>query len=544
MASVALPVVAFTLAASIPRIGVAQSRATPAVNAGRRLTLAEALALATKSSETIEIAKAGVLRARGQQFQAKSAQLPQLTASGNYQKTLQNQFNALSERASRGTANSGSTTTDTSASVASNPLTVLFASKYTTTLQVVGTQSLYSGGRNRANIRAAAAGKESADIGVLSAGAQVTLDVTEAYYDAVLSDNLVNIAESSLVQTERTLRQVQLTKQVGSTSEFELIRARVTRDNQRPQYLQARTSRDLAYLHLKQLLELPLDEPLSLVDDVESVADANAAAAQPAAATPTSLEVNVAEVIATDPRVKQAVDAVVSTSDTTAGVRAPVRQASFAVEVAQQQLKASRASRKPTLGLTSTYQRLAYPANGIPKSLGDFYPNWTVGLGVSFPFFTGGRVKGEEMAAQAGVIEAQQRLQQAKEGATLDARQSVATLQEAQEAYNASLGTSEQASRAYDIADVRYREGISTQIELSDSRVQLQQAQANRARAARDLQVARIRLKLLRDLPLNGASGSAGSATTGTGAASTGAPSTGTTQRTGTSGAPTQTGTP
>ena len=62
----------------------------------------------------------------------------------------------------------------------------------------------------------------------------------------------------------------------------------------------------------------------------------------------------------------------------------------------------------------------------------------------------------------------------------------------------------EQAQRAYAIAEVRYREGISTQTELSDARLLLQQAEANRAQAARDLQVARVRSALLRDLPFGG----------------------------------------
>ncbi|MEP6778655.1 MAG: TolC family protein [Gemmatimonadaceae bacterium] len=523
-ASVALPAFVFALLAAAQPLS-AQARAATTSTSSRRLTLAEALDLASHSSESIEIAKAGLLRAKGQQYQARSASLPQLSASGNYQKTLQNQFAALSERAAKGNSGSSGGGSDTSSSsLASNPLTTIFASKYTTTLSVTGTQSLYSGGRNKANVRVANAGRESAEIGVMSAGAQVTLDVTEAYYDAVLSDNLVAIAESTLLQTERTLRQVSLTQSVGSTSEFELIRARVTRDNQRPQFLQARTSRDLAYLHLKQLLDLPLDQNLALVDDIETASDTREASTRTTPVTPTSLQVTTEEVTATDPLVKQLVDSVVASSDTGSVSRAPVRQATAAVEAAKQQLKASRASRLPTIGLSSTYQRLAYPINGIPKSIGDFYPNWTLGLGVSFPFFTGGRVKGELMAAEAGVIEAQQRLQQAKEGATLDARQSIAQLQEAQEAWVASLGTSEQANRAYSIAEVRYREGISTQVELSESRVQLQQAQANRSRAARDLQVARVRLKLLRDLPLGGAAtGSAASGASTSSAATAGA---------------------
>lgn len=526
-------------ARSVDAQQTAQPVAATTAEGGRRLTLIEALALATRANESVELAKAGVLRARGQQYQAKSASMPQLSANLNYQKTLQNQFEALSKKSAPATPDTGSSGGE---SLADNPLTRIFASPYTTTFSITGSQNLYSGGRNTANARAANAGRQSAEIGVVSAGAQMTLDVTQAYYDAVLSDNLVAIAESALVQTERTLRATALGQQVGSTSEFDLIRARVARDNQRPPYLQARTSRDLSYVRLKQLLDVPIDERFALVDDIEQQEGfANTAQRTPAPVSQ-ALVVNPAELTAIDPRVTLAVNTVVSASDTTAAARASVRQANAAVEAAQQQLKATKAGRLPNVGLTSTYQRLAYPADGIPKSLGDFFPNWTVGLGVSFPFFTGGRVKGETMAAEAGVAEAQQRLQLAKESAMLDARQSVAQLLEAEEAWQASVGTTEQAARAYSIAEVRFREGISTQIELSESRVQMQQAQANRARAARDLQVARVRLKLLRDLPVGG--GGAGAALMGTsGAGATGGAAQSGSQRSGQAGASSPTGT-
>lgn len=57
------------------------------------------------------------------------------------------------------------------------------------------------------------------------------------------------------------------------------------------------------------------------------------------------------------------------------------------------------------------------------------------------------------------------------------------------------------------LPQVRFQEGISTQIELSDSRLQLEQAQVNRALALRDVQVARARLALLEDLPLGTGTG-------------------------------------
>jgi outer membrane protein len=117
--------------------------------------------------------------------------------------------------------------------------------------------------------------------------------------------------------------------------------------------------------------------------------------------------------------------------------------------------------------------------------------------------FTGGRIAGEVAAARANLSQAQLRLQQSRELAEVDLRNALIQLEAAQAGWQASAGTVEQASHAYQIADLRYREGISTQTELLDSRIQLEQAQASRARAARDLQVAKIRLALLPALPLS-----------------------------------------
>lgn len=507
-----------TLAATLlvaPRSSLqAQTPANAPTSGAMPLTLAEALRLATGASETIGLAQAGAQRANGAQYQARSALMPQLSTSLNWSKTLQNQFQAISRKSSSGN-NSGGTGGDTT--TAENPLTKIFASPYTTTFAITGSLPLFTGGKATANIRAANLGRESAEIGIASARAAVQLDVTQAYYDAVLADRLVQIAESSLVQSERTLRQVQLTRSVGSASEFELIRARVTRDNQRPGWLQSRTNRDLAYVRLHQLLNLPLDRPLALTDGIVEAAAPTATTAP--AAPITTVNVAPADVLTIDPSVRAEVTRVLATTDTGATVRAPVRQAMKSVAQAEQQLRATKAQRLPTITATTNYQRLAYPNNGVPASFGDFFPNWTAGFGVSFPFFTGGRVHGDLLAAEASVKEAKLRLQQAQEGASLDARQSVAQLEQAEAAWQASVGTAEQATRSYDIAEVRFREGISTQIELSETRVQLQQALANRAKAARDLQVARVRLQLLRDLPLS--SGGAQSASP-SGAQSTG----------------------
>ena len=89
-------------------------------------------------------------------------------------------------------------------------------------------------------------------------------------------------------------------------------------------------------------------------------------------------------------------------------------------------------------------------------------------------------------------------------------------LQEAEDNAQATESVVEQAERAYEIAELRFKEGLSTQTELQDVRIQLEAARANRASAFRDLQVARLRLALLPYLPIGTADPSivnAGSAT-------------------------------
>ena len=118
------------------------------------------------------------------------------------------------------------------------------------------------------------------------------------------------------------------------------------------------------------------------------------------------------------------------------------------------------------------------------------------------PLLTGGRLQAEERIAQADLDQSRAQREQVEELAALDTRSAWAELIAAQAAWEASSGTVEEAARAYEIANVRFTAGVSTQLELTDARLLLQQSEANRAQAARDLQVARARLALLPNLPL------------------------------------------
>ncbi|MCU0622462.1 MAG: TolC family protein [Gemmatimonadaceae bacterium] len=508
------------MAAFAPTSG-AQTPAAPATT--RALSLDDALALATRTSEALAIAQSAVRRADGQFLQARSQLLPQVNGTLNYQRQLQNQFAAIAALEARrnpppagGGSGGGSGSGSTDNSQAS--LFRVFASPNNVIAGVTASQTVFAAGRVTAGTAAASAARRAAELGLTSAAAQVKYDVAQAYFDAAVADQLLAIADSSLGQAERALKQTTLARQVGTSAEFDLLRARVARDNLRPQVYSALTQREGAFNRLKALLNLPLDQPLALstpVTEPDTAALVQAVAADLAAMRQSSSAVTLMPI-----------------GDTSTTARLAVRQSGENVTAQRHLLSAARASRFPAIQVSTNYQRFAYP-DDQGRGWTDYFPNWTVSAGLSVPLFTGRRLQGDIEVARANLIDAEQRFQQAREGASIESRQAVNELRQAQASYLSSLGTDEQAARAYRIAEVRYAEGVSTQLELIESRNQLAQARANRVTAARTLALAQLKLQLLKDLPLGagagqmaapgGAMGAPGQAPGGAGAGGAGA---------------------
>jgi outer membrane protein TolC len=466
-----------------------------AVGATVRLSLDDALRLAEAQSPQIEVARSNVVRATGQRYQVRSQFFPQLNATAGYNKTLESQFSSFSASPApvdttpklqalctpnipanatpdqRLAALAQSSSCQSSTSGGFDLSKTSFGAKNQWTLGLNFSQNVYTGGRITAQADASNAQLSSANIEVSAQRAQSALDVTSAYYDAALADQIVAIADSSVAQTEVVLAQTRVARQVGNAAEYDLLRAQVTHDNQLPAAIQARSNREVAYLRLKQLLNMPLDNVVQLTTQIETPQGPNL----PSIAS--------------------------TTVDTSVSGRAPVRELDEAVRASEAQIKVARAERIPTLAIVSAFQRLYFPQQLVPSS--NFgVNNWTIGLQTSFPILDGGRIKGDQLIAEAGVKQARAQREQTRQFAALDTRVALNQLAEAQSTWEASKGTAEQAQRTYAIDEVRFREGISTQTDLTQSRLLLEQSRANRAMAARNLAVARVRLALLHDLPI------------------------------------------
>ena len=115
----------------------------------RSLSLEEALGLAIPASENLEIAKAAVMRAHGEQYRAKADRYPQLIASASFNRLLKSQFEGFSF---------GGDSTDNGGDGLDK---LPFGRKNTYNVGLTLSQSIFTGGRLKGQGIAADAGRRS-----------------------------------------------------------------------------------------------------------------------------------------------------------------------------------------------------------------------------------------------------------------------------------------------------------------------------------------------------------------------------------------------
>lgn len=423
------------------------------------LSFEEAVTAAERAAESVAVARADVDRARAQVSSAKAGYLPTVNGSLAYQRTLASEFDDI---------------VFGPPDPAAPEVDLPFGRLNNWRVNVQAIQPLFDGFRASAAVAAARAGVRVSELGVASTRAQVVLQVALAYFDAVLAQRQVEIADVTLQQAEQTFKETELGFDQGATPEFDLVRAEVARDNQRTLLVQYTVQRDVTFVQLRRLVGVPLDRPLQLtskldVDDVEQIASA---------------------------------------ARTAVGVSQPSRvavaQAKESVAIREAQVKIAKADRLPVLSAGTDFGLVNYENQPFNS---DWRTNWTLGVTLSLPIFDGFRRYANIRSSKAELASARAQLQNATEVADVEVAQARANVAASRTQLESSMRTVKQAQRAYEIAELRFSQGASTHLELVDARVQLEQALLIQARAARDLRIARLRAELLPALPLGATAG-------------------------------------
>src|SRR5262245_16340137 len=233
------------------------------------LSFEDAVTAAERAAEVVAIAKSDVDRARAHVTTARSGYLPTINGALIYQRTLASEFDDIMFGPPDPNA---------------EPIDLPFGkpNNWRANLQV--NQPLFDGFRTREAVSAAQGNVRVSELGVQSSRATVALQLAQSYFDAVLAERQVEIAEVTLQQAEETYKETELGFKQGATPEFDFVRAEVARDNQRTLLVQFRGQRDVTLVQLRRLIGVPLDSPLQLTskldaDNIEQLMGAARAAA-------------------------------------------------------------------------------------------------------------------------------------------------------------------------------------------------------------------------------------------------------------------------
>jgi outer membrane protein TolC len=247
------------------------------------------------------------------------------------------------------------------------------------------------------------------------------------------------------------------------------MRAEVARENLRPQLVEAGNAADLARLNLLRLVGLPLTQEVRLSTALEVPEDLALSAVDP-------LEL----------RSRPALEAL-------------ERQ----IHIKEDQVRIAKGAFLPSVSLQMNYGRQIFPAGAFNLE-GDWRTDWSAGVGVQIPIFSGMKHKAELEQARVELEQAQLQLTQTRKLIEMEFEQARGERDRARLEIAARGRTVEQAERVHDLTALRYERGLATQLEVSEARLGLLQARTNQAQALMDYHTAEA--KLARAVGKSGAS--------------------------------------
>jgi outer membrane protein len=403
------------------------------------LTLEAAVTRALATSEDVEGARMQRRIAEAQITQARAGAYPQVTGALIYNRTLASIFDNLQLGPEP----------EPGEDAPPNPFAALpFGQRNTWNGSVQIAQPLYSGGRVGTALAIARNVRAAADYQVEEAQAEIALQVRQAYFQVVLADEMVGIAREAFALADATLRQVELFRRAGTASEFDLLRATVERDNLEPGIVEAQNARRLAELNLKRLTHIPAEQPV-------------------APATP------LAPVIADLDR--EALRAALL-------LRPALQSLAQQIEARRGAVRIARADLLPSVAAAGNFAWQAFPAQPTPFDT-EWRRDWSVTLQASIPIFDGFRTRGRVEQARAELRLTELQRDQVQQGLELELEAALGDFDAARAQIEARRATVGQAQRALELAELRFRSGLATQLDISSARLLLQQARVNEAQA-------------------------------------------------------------
>jgi len=313
---------------------------------------------------------------------------------------------------------------------------------------------------------------------------EVVTRVRTSYYQLLLAQEQRRLLNNSLLRVEESLAETQALNQAGLASDYDVLRLQVERANLVPNVRRAEN----AVVQGKRALGVELNfsdgeaEGLQLAGSLAEMDlddPANNSADNQAILT----LAGVAEGIPADTLVSLAVSG-----------RSDVRQLEATEDLRRTELRLEQVEYLPKISLFGTYG-INSQQNGNPEFFGEprAYSR-LAGVQLTFPIFQGFQRDARIDQKRAVVRQAEAQTSLARSQAASQVRTLAEQVEEARLRAQGQRLAVEQAQRGFEIARAQYREGLGSQLELTDSEVALRQSEFNYAQAVYDYLVARAQL--------------------------------------------------
>ena len=405
----------------------------------RPLTLADTLNVALAQNATILEAKNDLEASQGLVVETRAVALPQLKATGQYvdeEITLLQEFPGFSFPTPHQNWNAG--------------------------IQIV--QSVYTGGRMVAAVRAAAATRKQSLAVFQTSVADTLLNVRIAYYDVLLAAQQITVQEASVKLLEKELEDQQHRFDAGTVPKFNVLRAEVAAANQRPSLINARNNYRISKNNLVNLLGYSLprdvweDVPLNLMDNFDT----------------SPYSVNLPDAI------QQALNR-----------RTELVAQRKTVELQGYNIINAKSGYQPTVSLFAGYNWVNSSFSTDPAQEFD---GWNAGAQMSWNIFDGAATYGRVKEAKAQYAKAKTTLEDQQRQIELQVRTAYSQFIEARETLESQEKVQEEAEEALREANARAEAGTGTQLDVLDAETSLTQARTTQIQAQHDYVAARARL--------------------------------------------------
>lgn len=398
------------------------------MNAQEKITLDEAIEIALSESNTIKIADMTVEKTGYAKKGAYSALYPNISATGNYQRTLKKQVMVMEMGGQAMSIEVGTSNNVTAGVTAAMPL--------------VNAQLWQSLKLSALDVELAIEQARSSKISLVS-------QVKQAFYAVLLAKEAYDVYKEVYDNAQKNFEDIEKKYNVGKASEFEFLRAKVNMNNAEPEVFSAENAIVLAIWQLKAIMGIDLNTELDVEGKLSDYTEELLASALTANDT-------------------------VSFDNNTNLIQLRIQD-----EMLSKTIKMTKFQYIPTLSAQFAYN---YNAMGNTFDM-NWNPYSVVALSLNIPIFDGfskrnniRQYKKTQDILRLNIEDAERNLNIALENYRDKMNTSV-------KRYTAAESTLEMAKKSYNISEKMYELGKATLVELNDAQLALTQAQLTMSQA-------------------------------------------------------------